>query len=105
MARKPTKIELLIQELPPSLRNKFIIVTSVFVVWMFFFDSNSIISQYRLQSTLQELKDKKEYYQKDILQSEQDNKELFTDDKSREKFAREHYYMKKADEDVFIIQD
>lgn len=105
MARKPTKLELLTEELPPSLRNKFIVVTGIFVIWMFFFDSNSIIAQYRLQATLQELKDKKEYYQDDIKQSEQDNKELFTDDKTREKFAREHYYMKKADEEVFVIED
>jgi len=105
MAKKPTRFELLLEDVPPPLRNKFIVVTGVFVLWMFFFDNNSIISQYHLQATLQELQDKKEYYQAEINQAEKDNKELFTDDKTREKFVREHYYMKKADEEVFVIQE
>jgi cell division protein FtsB len=104
MAKKPTKLELLLEDVPAPIRNKFIVVTALFVIWMFFFDSNSIISQYRLQATLQELQSKEAYYEAEISQAEKDNKELFTDDKTREKFAREHYYMKKADEDVFIIQ-
>lgn len=105
MAKKPTTWELFLEEIPPPLRNKFIVVTGIFVVWMFFFDSNSIIKQYSLQATLRELQDKKAYYQEEIRQAEKDNKELFTDDKTREKFVREHYYMKKKDEDVFVIED
>ncbi len=105
MAKKPNRLEILLEDVPPPLRNKFIVVTGIFVLWMFFFDDNSILSQYRLQATLQELKDKKEYYQAEIIQAEKDNKELFTDDKTREKFVREHYYMKKADEEVFVIQE
>lgn len=105
MAKKPTTWELFLQEIPAPLRNKFIVVTAIFVVWMFFFDSNSVIKQYSLQSTLQELKDKEAYHKEEIQQTEQDNEELFTNDKTREKFARERYYMKKADEDVFVIED
>jgi cell division protein FtsB len=105
MARKPSKLELLLQDVPPPLRNKFILVTGLFVVWMFFFDDNSVISQYKLQSTRQELEEKLEYHQQEIAKSEKDNRELHSDDKSREKFAREHYYMKKADEELFIIED
>lgn len=104
MAKKPTKLELLLEDVPAPMRNKFIVVTAFFVAWMFFFDNNSIISQYRLQATLQELESKKAYYEGEISQAEKDNKELFTDDKTREKFAREHYYMKKADEEVFVIE-
>lgn len=105
MARKPSNFELWLEDVPPVLRNKFIVVTVVCVVWMFFFDTNSIISQYRLQSTLQELKDKKAYYEAAIQNAEQDNKDLFTDDRTREKFVREHYYMKKSDEVVFVIEE
>lgn len=105
MARKPSKVELLLQDVPPPLRNKFILVTGLFVVWMFFFDNNSVISQYKLQSTQQELEEKLEYHKGEISKSEKDNRELLTDDKSREKFAREHYYMKKGDEELFIIED
>ena len=105
MARRPSKVDLLLKDVPPPLRNKFILVTGLFVVWMFFFDNNSVISQFKLQSTRNELEEKLEYHQKEIAKSEQDNRELLTDDKSREKFAREHYYMKKTDEELFIIED
>lgn len=105
MARKPSKLELLLQDVPPPLRNKFILVTGLFVVWMFFFDNNSVISQYKLQNTRQELEEKLTYHKQEIYTSEKDNRELLTDDKSREKFAREHYYMKKADEELFITED
>ena len=46
MAKKPTKLELLLEDVPAPIRNKFIVVTALFVAWMFFFDNNSIISQY-----------------------------------------------------------
>lgn len=105
MAKKPSKLEMLLKDVPPPLRNKFILVTGVFVLWMFFFDRNSVIEQYKLQSTLQELKDQRAYHQAEIEQTEKDNRELFTDDKTREKFAREHYYMKKPDEELFVIED
>ena len=105
MAKKPTKIELLLKDVPPPLRNKFILVTGLFVLWMFFFDRNSVIEQYKLQSTLQDLQDRLTYHKAEIQQTEQDNRELFTDDKTREKFAREHYYMKKPDEELFVIEE
>ena len=104
MAVKPSKWELFLEDVPAPLRNKFIVFTAIFVIWMLFFDSNSAISQYRLQATLTELKDKKIYHDKEIKEAEQAHEELFTNDKTREKFAREHYYMKKDDEDVFVIE-
>ena len=72
---------------------------------MLFFDKNSAISQYGLQNTLTELQEKKIYHEEDIQASEQAHEELFTNDRTREKFAREHYYMKKDDEDVFVIEE
>ena len=104
MSRKPTKWELFLEDVPAPLKNKFIVFTSIFVVWMLFFDSNSAISQYRLKSTLQELKEKKAYHDDEIQKAEKAHKELFTDDKTKEKFARENYFMKKKDEDVFVIE-
>ncbi len=100
----PTKWEIFLEEIPAPLRNKFILVTAFFVLWMLFFDDNSAISQFRLQNTLTELKDKKIYYDEEIKKSEKAHEELFTNDKTREKFARETYYMKKDNEDVFIIE-
>jgi len=104
MAKKPSRWELFLEEVPKPLRNKFILVTALFVIWMLIFDENSVISQYRLQATLHELEDKKAYYDSEIKKTEKEHQELFTDDKTREKFAREHYYMKKNDEEVFVVE-
>ncbi|MCH2023917.1 MAG: hypothetical protein MK207_15685 [Saprospiraceae bacterium] len=103
MGKKASKWTLLTEVLPKPMRNKFIVVTSVFVLWMVFFDRNSFFDQYRLQSTLDELENKKEYYQQEILRDEESSKDLYKSDKSREKFVRENYYMKKSNEEVFII--
>ena len=105
MGKKATKWILLTEALPKPLRNKFIVVTCIFVLWLFFFDRNSFFDQYRLQSTLQELENKKEYYQQEILRDEESSKDLYNNDKSREKFVRERYYMKKNNEEIFIIDE
>jgi cell division protein FtsB len=103
MGKKATKWTFLAEALPKPMRNKFIVVTVVFVLWVFFFDRNSFFDQYRLQSTLQELENKKEYYRQEILRDEKSSKDLYKNDRSREKFVREQYYMKKSNEEVFII--
>lgn len=90
---------------PGPLRNKYFIATIVFCGWLIFFDRNDIISQIRLQRTFNEMETKKQYYIDEIKQVNQDKAELFTNDRTIEKFAREHYLMKKDDEDVFVIVD
>jgi cell division protein DivIC len=95
---------MLMEDIPTPLRNKFILVSVFFVIWMSFFDRNSIYSQYKLRSTFGELQAKQIYYRAEIKKAEKDRKELFTNDKTLEKFAREHFYMKKTDEVVFVIE-
>jgi len=92
-----------ISKLPTFVRNKYFLVFCGFVVWMLFFDRNDWISQSKLQNTSNRLDDKIEYYQTEIDGIIQADKELFTNDKTLERFAREQYLMKKDDEDIFVI--
>jgi cell division protein DivIC len=101
---KPTRWQLFLDKVPPPLRNKYIFATTVFVVWMFIFDRNSIWSQYKLQTTLHELQQKKIYFEREIKNDTEAQRELLTDDKSVEKFAREHHLMKKKDEVIFVFE-
>ncbi len=101
---KPTRWQQFMERVPPPLRNKYIFVTTVFVIWMFLFDRNSIWSQYKLQTTLRELQQKKKYFEEEIKKDVEAQRELFTDDKSVEKFAREHHLMKKKDEVIFVFE-
>lgn len=70
---------------------------------MIFFDSNSLIVHFRYENEIKNLKNKKEYYLREI---ENDNKELkmIESDSGIEKYAREKLFMKKEQEDIFIIE-
>jgi cell division protein FtsB len=66
-------------------------------------DSNNLIARYREIRQLHKLQDDKEYYTRKIETDRKKLRELKTDDDNLEKFAREQYKMKKADEDLFIV--
>ena len=85
------------------LTNRYILVLLVFTVWMLFFDTNSWLTHQKLDDEISEIKTNIKYYQSEI---EQDNKVLNTlkDSVEIEKYARETYYMKRENEDVFIIK-
>jgi cell division protein DivIC len=90
-------------KVPVLLRNRYFIISFIFLVWVLFFDRSNAITQWKLERTLEELEEKKSYYEREIGQVRREKKELFSDDGSLEKFAREKYYMKKSNEDVFVI--
>ncbi|WP_262501133.1 FtsB family cell division protein [Psychroserpens sp. Hel_I_66] len=75
----------------------------IFAVWMLFFDSNSLIIHSELNEDISDLENEKEYYRNEIEKDKKAIKELSTED-GIEKLAREKYYMKKDDEDIFIIE-
>ena len=85
------------------LKNKYLITSLALVVWLLFFDKNDILSQVDRSKELRALEEERNYYQKEIEKSKQDMKELQTNPKNLEKFAREKYLMKKPNEDVFVI--
>ena len=84
-------------------KNWFILILIVFTVWMLFFDANSWIIHNELNNDIEDLDAKKEYYKREI---EKDNKAIkkLSSEEGLEKFAREEYYMKRENEDVFIIE-
>ena len=84
-------------------KNIFIIIFTIFAIWMLFFDANSLIIHNELNGDLNDLEDEKEFY---LIEIEKDNKELkkLSNDEGLEKFAREEYYMKREKEEIFIIE-
>ncbi|WMI67785.1 septum formation initiator family protein [Mangrovimonas sp. YM274] len=74
-----------------------------FAVWMLFFDANSWFIHHELNTDIKELEDEKEYYKKEIAKDKKAIKALSTEE-GLEKLAREKYYMKKADEEIYIIE-
>ena len=85
------------------LKNIFFIILVVFAIWMLFIDSNSLLIHRELNEDINDLEDEKEYYKKEIEKDKKAIKELSTDE-GIEKMAREKYYMKKDNEDIYIIE-
>jgi cell division protein FtsB len=84
-------------------RNKYFLSVAAFAVWMLFFDRNDMISQYEFRSQVNKLQEEKDFYTKETAQVKKDLNELSTNLNTAEKFAREKYFMKKDNEDVFVI--
>ncbi len=95
----------LLEKLPPFLRNKYVLVLVIFVLWMMVFDESSFINRISNQRKLNDLERQKEHYLEQIDKDKNRLKELSGDKKEIEKFAREQYLMKKENEDIFIIKE
>ena len=94
----------MINRIPPFFKSFYFIFTFCFLVWVLFFDSNDFINQFRMSSKLNDLKNEKTYYEEKIVEVKEEKQELFSNARQLEKFAREKYLMKKANEDVFILE-
>jgi cell division protein FtsB len=92
-----------IEKIPPSLRNKYILTILVFLLWIVLLDSNNLVARFRDMRDLHKLRSDKEYYTNKIATDKKKLRELKTDNRNLEKFAREQYHMKKADEDLYIV--
>lgn len=88
----------------PLLKNKFTLILIVFLGWILFFDQNNILERVQNLNQLHQLEKDKAYYIEKIRQDSAKLRELRTDKKNLEKFAREQYLMKKKNEDVFVIE-
>lgn len=92
-----------IERVPPFMRNKYILTIIIFLIWIVLLDSNNLISRRKEMKNLNKLRADKEYYVQRIEEDKRKLHELKTDDRNLEKFAREQYRMKKADEDLYIV--
>lgn len=93
----------MLARVPKYFRSFYFLFTTLFLVWMFFFDSNDFISQYQMSKSLRDLEAQKEFYLGKIDSVKQDREELLSNSELLEKYAREKYMMKKPTEDLFII--
>ncbi len=95
----------MLDKIPSFLKNKYIVVLIIAVVWFLFFDQNNLIQQYRLSRQIKDLKHEKEYYLKEIARDSANIERLKYDPQELERYAREKYLMKKENEDIFIVKE
>lgn len=85
------------------LKNKFLIAGLIFLVWITFFDENNLISWARVKRNVKEQNRQINYYQNEIKIIDKKLNELNSNLDSLEEFAREQYFFKNSDEDIYII--
>lgn len=83
--------------------NKYVITLILFVIWLLFFDKNDYWTQRELSRQLKKIYEEKKYYQTEIDKNKQSIDDLKNNMQSIEQFARERYWMKKDNEDVYVV--
>lgn len=99
---KPNPLQSLWRKLPPYVRNRYFLTLVGFTFFMIFVDRHDVVTQFRLNRTVDRLEQDLEQYDVLIKRAEAEKLDM---ENNRETFAREGYFMQKDDEDVFIIVD
>ena len=87
------------------IRSKYFLTIVCFGVWMFCFDDRDVITtHFRHTSELNELMLSKKYYEEQITNTREELRQLKQNDATIEKYAREKYFMKRDNEDLFVIK-
>lgn len=87
------------------LKNKYVISTILFLLFYFFLGENNRMVIMRLNREVNNLKREASLIEKDIKQDSLEAASLFASREALEAYGREHYYMKRPNEDIFIIKD
>lgn len=104
MAATSNPLIYLWRRLPPPLRNRYFLVFMAFLFILIFVDKNNLWTQWRLRSHVRKLEQDREYYRQKIKEAQEEAAD-FEREQTREKTAREQYYMKRPNEDVYIIEE
>ena len=85
--------------------NAYWLVTIVFFALTFVMGDSSLYKRYTYDEKIRSLEKEIRHYQKEIEINSKKLNDLHTDKEGLERFAREEYFMKKPNEDVYIIKN
>lgn len=84
-------------------RKVYFLIILVFLLWMAFFDSNSLLTHRELDKEINKLNKQKQFLEKEI-EKDLENLRILNTDEGKEQLGREAYYLKHDEEEVFIIE-
>jgi len=85
--------------------NKYVLVIIVFLTITFTVGDSNLYKRHQYDEKIQTLEKEIKYYQREIEINRKKLEDLHSNKERLERFAREEYFMKEEDEDVFIIVD
>ncbi|MFP4621861.1 MAG: FtsB family cell division protein [Bacteroidales bacterium] len=96
-------IQKILKRILPIFKNKYSLTFLIFLVWLVFFDQNNLVDRVRQINRQETLREEKDFYKQRITRDSVKLHQLKTSKENLEEFAREEYYMKKENEDIYII--
>jgi cell division protein FtsB len=84
---------------------KYALVTLVAVILIGFVDENSVWHHFQNKQKISELQDEIKQYLDEHERNKEQIEKLESNPKAIEKIARERYFMKADDEDIFVLGD
>ena len=91
-----------IYNIPSFFKNRYLLTSIIFIVWLSFFDHYNFFFHADLIDQKNELKEELTRLKKETAKNKIFLRNMNNDD-FMEKYAREHYLMKKEDEDIFML--
>ncbi len=85
-------------------KNRYFLSGFLFLVWMAFLDTHSLKIHYKLHKEIRQAKRAIAFYNSEIEKDRELIRQLESDPAMLERFAREHYYFRKPNEKIFIIE-
>ena len=87
------------------LKNRYLYSASILIFTLLIIDDTTIFKLYKMKNELKSLKIENRKKIKEISLIREKTKQLTTSKIALEKFAREHYLMKKKDEVIYVFED
>ncbi|MBQ8066076.1 MAG: septum formation initiator family protein [Prevotella sp.] len=84
---------------------KYIVVAVLAVILVGFVDENSVMRHMQNKQYIGELEEEIDRYTRQACRDQEQIHMLDSDPKAIEKIARERYFMKTDDEDIFVLSD
>ncbi len=86
-------------------RLKYIVVLAVGVAFIGFIGSNSVWAHFSYMSRISELQEEIDHYDGEYRRDQTQIRQLEGNPKAMERIARERYFMKMDNEDIFVLSD
>ena len=85
------------------LNNRYFLSTLMLIIVLLLFDDTTLFKLYKMKQELHTIELENIKKRKEIIQIKEKTKQLTTNKFALEKFAREHYLMKKNDEVIYVF--
>ncbi|MBK9450431.1 MAG: septum formation initiator family protein [Bacteroidetes bacterium] len=89
----------------PYVRNFYVVFGGIALIWVLFFDRYNFLDRLQTQLRIKELRSDLAFFKEERDNIEETRNMLESDMVEIERFARERYMMKRANEDLFLISN